>query len=283
MQYSVQHILQELEGLYSKPEISVITQLILEEVCGNSSRGITTDKNTHLSGSERSKAEDIVRRLKSGEPIQYILGKTEFYGMPFVVSPDVLIPRPETEELVEWILAGNRPAGCSVLDIGTGSGCIAVTLAKKMHGADVYAWDISEGALKVASENALLNCVNVQFLLRDIFQPVDTVPFFDVIVSNPPYVTESEKTTMEAIVLGFEPHGALFVPDTHALIFYERIADVALALLRNKGELYFEINREKGVEVCDMLRNKGFESIELRKDISGNDRMVCAVKPEDHG
>jgi release factor glutamine methyltransferase len=140
MQHSVQHILQELEGLYTRQEISVLTQLILEEVCGN--------KINHLSGSELRKAEDITFRLKSGEPIQYILGKTEFYGMPFMVTPDVLIPRPETEELVEWILAGNRQPGFSVLDIGTGSGCIAVTLAKKTHGANVYAWDISERALR---------------------------------------------------------------------------------------------------------------------------------------
>ncbi len=275
MQHSVQHILQELEGLYTRQEISVLTQLILEEVCDN--------KINHLSGSGLRKAEDIAFRLKSGEPIQYILGKTEFYGMPFMVTPDVLIPRPETEELVEWILAGNRQPGFSVLDIGTGSGCIAVTLAKKIHGANVYAWDISERALKVASENAFLNCVNVRFSLRDIFQPVDNSPIFDVIVSNPPSVTESEKTTMEANVLGFEPHGALFVPDDHALIFYERIADVALTSLYNGGELYFEINRDKGTEVCDKLRSKGFTHIELRKDISGNDRMVRAIKPDDHG
>lgn len=279
MQYSIQHTLQntlqELEGLYSKPEISVLTRLILEEVCAH--------KNTHLSGSERRKAEDIVHRLKSGEPIQYILGKTEFYGMPFAVTPDVLIPRPETEELVEWILAENKSEGHSVLDIGTGSGCIAVVLAKKMPGSHVYAWDISERAVKVASENAFLNGVDIAFSVRDIFLPVDIHTAFDVIVSNPPYVTESEKVTMEANVLGFEPHQALFVPDDHGLIFYERIADVALALLRHNGELYFEINREKGVEVCNMLRDKGFVLIELRKDISGNDRMVRAVKPEEHG
>lgn len=283
MLHSVRHILQELEGLYSKPEISVLTQLILKEVCGNSFRDITADKINHLSGSELMKAGDIVRRLKSGEPIQYVLGKTEFYGMPFVVTPDVLIPRPETEELVEWILSGDRQEGRSVLDIGTGSGCIAVTLAKNMDNADVYAWDISEGALKVAGENARLNRVDVRFSVRDVFQPVDSNPAFDVIASNPPYVTESEKATMEANVLAFEPHEALFVPDHNALLFYERIADVALALLRNDGELYFEINREKGTEVCDMLRSKGFGCIELRKDISGNDRMVRAIKPGRYG
>ncbi|WP_298650431.1 peptide chain release factor N(5)-glutamine methyltransferase [uncultured Proteiniphilum sp.] len=283
MQHSVRHILQELNGLYSKSEISVLAQLILEEVCDDSFTGITTDKINHLSRSELRKAEDIVCRLKNGEPVQYVLGKTEFYGIPFMITPDVLIPRPETEELVEWILSGNRQIGRSVLDIGTGSGCIAVTLAKKMSDARVYAWDISEKALKVASENARLNGVTVHFSVRDVFQPVGIDPVFDVIVSNPPYVTESEKATMEANVLGFEPHEALFVPNDHALLFYERIADVASELLYNNGELYFEINREKGPEVCDMLRGKGFARVELRKDISGNDRMVRALKPEGHG
>jgi release factor glutamine methyltransferase len=280
MQHFALHILQELNGLYSKPETFVLTQLILEEICGNSFRSATTGETIHLSGSERRKAKEIVRRLKSGEPVQYILGKTEFYGTPFKVTPDVLIPRPETEELVEWILAGNQQSGRSVLDIGTGSGCIAVTLAKKMNGADVHAWDISERALKVASDNAHLNGVAVRFSLRDVFQPVDGAPAFDVIVSNPPYVTESEKVAMEMNVLGFEPHTALFVADDNALLFYERIAGVALALLHNEGELYFEINREKGREVCGLLRSKGFTRIELRKDISGNDRMVRAVKPK---
>ena len=152
-----------------------------------------------------------------------------------------------------------------------------------MHDAAVYGWDISEGALKVASQNALSNGVNVRFSKRDIFRPVDRDSLFDVIVSNPPYVTESEKMTMEGNVLDFEPHEALFVPDNHALVFYERIAEVALDLLQGGGELYFEINREKGAEVCDMLRDKGFILIALRKDISGNNRMVCATKPEDHG
>lgn len=283
MQYSIQHIQQQLNGLYSEPEISILTQLILEEVCGNFCRGITKDKNNHLSGSQLQKVEDIVHRLKSGEPIQYVLGKTEFYGMPFKVTPAVLIPRPETEELVEWILSRSRQKGCKVLDIGTGSGCIAVTLARKMKDADVYAWDISEEALKVATDNAHLNGVAVRFLLHDVFQPVNSPFFFDVIVSNPPYVAEAEKKSMEPKVLHFEPHEALFVPDEHALIFYERIADVALGLLHNDGELYFEINREKGPEVCSMLRNKGFGFVELRKDISGNDRMVRAVKTESHG
>lgn len=283
MQHAMQHILQELEGIYSKPEISILTQLILEEICGNLHTSITIDKNNHLSGSERRKIEDILHRLKKGEPIQYIVEKTEFYGLPFKVTPDVLIPRPETEELVEWILTENRSSPHSILDIGTGSGAIAITLAKKMLHTDVHAWDKSERAVRVASENALLNRVSVHFLVRDIFQPVENNSTFDLIVSNPPYVTESEKSSMEINVLDFEPHEALFVADDHALVFYERIAEVALSSLHDGGEVYFEINRNKGKEVCDMLDGKGFISIELRRDISGNERMVRAVKPRNDG
>lgn len=279
MQHSVLQILKKLDGLYTKSERSILSHLIVEEICGNSSMLRITDKNNHLSNSELRKVQDIVDRLKNREPIQYILGKTEFYGMPFLVSPDVLIPRPETEELVEWIIAENKNTDYLILDVGTGSGCIAVTLAKKIINAEVNAWDISENALDVATKNARLNNVEVRFVKRDIFQPVEEKEFFDIIVSNPPYVTESEKGVMESNVIDFEPHGALFVPDDQALIFYDRIADLALALLHNEGKLYFEINRAKGKEVCNMLVGKGFMQVELKKDLSGNDRMVRAVKP----
>lgn len=279
MQHSVLHLLKKLDGLYTQSELSILSHLIVEEVCGNASMLRITDKNSHLSNSELKKVLDIVDRLENREPIQYIVGKTEFYGFPFFVSPDVLIPRPETEELVEWIIAENKKSGLLMLDIGTGSGCIAVTLAKKIVNSEIYAWDISEKALEVASRNALLNNVNVVFAEQDILQPVDKKECFDVIVSNPPYVTESEKISMDPNVLDFEPHGALFVPDDHALLFYERIADVALLLLHNGGKLYFEINREKGRQVCNMLADRGFTQVELKKDLSGNDRMVRAVKP----
>lgn len=280
MQQTKLPILQELSGLYSKQEIHVLTQLILHEVCEDTDLGNPTDKINQLSGSSLRKAKQIVSRLKNGEPIQYITGKTEFYGLPFKVTPFVLIPRPETEELVEWILSENRAENCLVLDIGTGSGCIAVTLAKKMGSADVHAWDISEGALETAEENACLNGVDVQFSQRDVFTSLECVHHFDIIVSNPPYVTESEKAEMEANVLDFEPHFALFVPDDDPLIYYKKIADMALSLLFEGGKLYFEINRGKGKDVCDMLYAKGFTRIESRKDISGNERMVRAIKPK---
>lgn len=284
MQQYTQYIQQELEGVYTPSEISVLHRLILSEICGTSVAAITEDKFSNLSGSQARNLEDILSRLKGGEPHQYVLGKCEFYGIEFRVTPDVLIPRPETEELVEWILAENNAAGrMMILDIGTGSGCIAVTLAKKMPDAVVEAWDLSESAIKVASGNALRNGVEVHFTRRDILQPFETEITYDLIVSNPPYVTESEKETMERNVLGFEPHEALFVPDDNPLLFYERIAGLAMAMLNDQGQLYFEINRSKGELICEMLEKSGFAEVELRNDISGNARMIRAVKNRNHG
>lgn len=284
MQHSILQILQAVADIYSKSELNILSQIITERLGSVTTTGIMSDKNSQLSVSLSKKVEEIVARLKEGEPIQYIVQKTEFYGLPFKVTPDVLIPRPETEELVEWLLSESQRENCSILDIGTGSGSIAVTLAKLMPKADVHGWDISVNSLKVAKENASLNRVDVHFKECDILQPISQAELFDVIVSNPPYVMESEKAEMEDNVLAFEPHGALFVSDDDALVFYERIADVATMMLNDGGALYFEINREKGVEVCTLLQGKGFNTIELRKDISGNDRMVRAVwRGEGHG
>ena len=191
----------------------------------------------------------------------------------------MLIPRPETEELVQWVLESAENKPMKILDIGTGSGCIAVTLAKKLPSAEVHAWDISEDALKVARRNAERNGVKVIFSKRDmLLEPVSDEKF-DIIVSNPPYVTEVEKTEMQENVLNFEPHLALFVPDDNALVFYEKIADFALTNLNKGGQLFFEINRAKGADIARLLEEKGFKNIELRKDISGNERMVMAEPP----
>lgn len=283
MQHAIQSIRQELEGVYTSSEITVLHRLILEEVCGTPFAGTTDDKINNFSGLQARKLEDILSRLKKGEPHQYVFGKSEFYGIELKVTPDVLIPRPETEELVEWILSENRSVDSMILDIGTGSGCIAVALGKKLPHAAIYAWDISGKALEVAAENAKNNGVVVHFTRRDILLTFSTEVFFDVIVSNPPYVMESEKRTMEENVLHFEPHDALFVPDNDPLLFYERIADVALEMLNARGRLYFEINRKKGEMICAMLQEKGYVDVVLRKDISGNFRMIRAVKPDDHG
>lgn len=264
---------QQLSGLYTQSEISFLIRIILEEV---------SHKINNLSDSELLKAEDIVERLKNSEPIQYILGKYEFYGLTFQLTPDVLIPRPETEELVEWIISENLKDKSSVLDIGTGSGCIAVTIAKKIKVADVNAWDISKPALEVASNNAAINGVNIQTSNIDVLSDEDIIQFrnseveFDVIVSNPPYVTEREMNTMEDNVLKYEPHIALFVPDDDPLLFYRRIADIAQKLLKDNGKLFFEINSAFVNELVEMLKEKGYINIEVRKDISGKLRMLKA-------
>ena len=304
MQQLIQYIRHSLSGSYSGSEAFVLSRLILEEVYGIPFWKIAIDKNTDLSASRTEKLEEMLRRLQNGEPYQYVFGKTEFCGLPFVVTPDVLIPRPETEELVEWIAHENvNPSDAfALLDVGTGSGCIAVALAKAMPRTMVSAWDISREALAVAAENAHLNDVEVCFSEQDLFLPLPPAAMddlaeggppragteinppvrvmYDVIVSNPPYVTESEKKRMAARVVDFEPSQALFVPDNAPLLFYERIADIASDLLRVGGKLYFEINRSKGAEVCRMLSDMGFGDVELREDISGNDRMVRAVKTE---
>lgn len=276
IQQFTQNIQQQLSGLYTQSEISFLSRIIIEEV---------SYKINKLSDSELRKAEDIVKRLKNSEPIQYILGKCEFYGLTFKLTSDVLIPRPETEELVEWILTEEKDANSLILDIGTGSGCIAVSLAKKAKGVNVYAWDISTSALKVASENASINDVFIQTSRVDVLSKYDLEQQFnsnikyDVIVSNPPYITISERATMEANVLNYEPHIALFVLNNNPLLFYSKIADISLRLLKKGGRLFFEINPTYANDLVEMLEEKGFMDVVLRKDITGKLRMLKAVLP----
>ena len=279
MQNPKDFIKSELKDLYSPDEISSLTRLILEKEFAVPFADILACKFNHLSDAEMQKLTEIVGKLKNSEPIQYILGETDFFGLAFYVNGSVLIPRPETEELVQWVLESAENKPMKILDIGTGSGCIAVTLAKKLPSAEVHAWDISEDALEVARKNAERNGVKVIFVKRDmLLEPVSDEKF-DIIVSNPPYVTEVEKTEMQENVLNFEPHLALFVPDDNALVFYEKIADFALTNLNKDGKLFFEINRAKGADIAHLLEEKGFTNIELRKDISGNERMVMAEPP----
>ena len=279
MQNPKYFIKSELKDLYSPDEISSLTRLILEKEFAVPFADILACKFNHLSDAEMQKLTEIVGKLKNSEPIQYILGETDFFGLAFYVNGSVLIPRPETEELVQWVLESAENKPIKILDIGTGSGCIAVTLAKKLPSAEVHAWDISEDALEVARKNAERNGVKVIFVKRDmLLEPVSDEKF-DIIVSNPPYVTEVEKTEMQENVLNFEPHLALFVPDDNALVFYEKIADFALTNLNKGGQLFFEINRAKGADIARLLEEKGFKNIELRKDISGNERMVMAEPP----
>ncbi|GHT08548.1 release factor glutamine methyltransferase [Bacteroidia bacterium] len=242
------------------------------------------DKDTQLSANEVAEIEKIVGELKKNRPIQYILGETEFYGLKLAVDENVLIPRPETEELVDLILQGRkeRGAGSRILDIATGSGCIAIALAKKMPDAAVYALDISEKALEVARQNAATNHVNVHFFQQDVLSSAPYTPHltpcsFDTIVSNPPYIPLSEKGDMHANVLDYEPHEALFVPENEPLLFYERIADISRNLFCPYGQLFFEINARFGEEIVQMLCEKGYSDIQIIQDISKQNRFIQAL------
>lgn len=278
---------KQLNKVYETKEIQAITLLAVSEITGLSKASIKAFPERELNNEQTQKLKNTLTQLQTGEPIQYILGITEFYGLPFKVNPSVLIPRPETEELVEWILsvagtqlpvAGYQFTG-NILDIGTGSGCIAISLKKNLPGAFVSAIDISESALQTAKENAELNEVEVSFIKTDILNINSEIelPKSEIIVSNPPYVTLDDKKQMHTNVTNFEPHTALFVPEHDPLIFYKAIADFALLNLTPNGLLFFEINELYGQETVKLLKDKGFVSAELRKDMSGRDRMIKAI------
>lgn len=275
------HIKQRLlSSAYEEGEAASLAKWILAEVFDFSMLELYTGKDTNFPQECRERLDNILTRLERFEPIQYIIGEVQFCGLDFKVTPAVLIPRPETAELVEWI-AGDcscRP-DVRVLDIGTGSGCIAVSLASRLEEAKVTAWDISPQALSVARQNAQVNRVAVDFCEVDVLQ--DDLPELtvDVLVSNPPYIAERERVDMERNVLDYEPELALFVPDDDPLLFYRRIAHVGKKVLVSGGNLYFEINRAYGKETADLLESLGYHSVELRKDLLGNNRMIKAIKP----
>jgi release factor glutamine methyltransferase len=281
MQSTFQHFQSELLGLYPETEIRSFWLLIIEKLTGFSRTEIIVNKNTLFSEKQRTEVESFIEKLKNFIPIQYILGETVFYGLTFQVNSSVLIPRPETEELVDWIRnENNRNAGLQILDIGTGSGCIAISLKHEFSNSTVDAFDISEEALETALENAERNKLEVNFLNIDILTKPNFDMKWDIIVSNPPYVLEKEKEEIQPNVLNHEPHVALFVPDNDPLLFYRKITGFAQKHLSTNGKLYFEINREAGEATVDLLTGMGFTDIELRKDISGNDRMVKAKPPK---
>lgn len=276
MRRAIPYIKESLKAYYPENEISGFIRIIIEDISHKPYPQAYAD---HLifSCETNVQIESILERLKRYEPIQYIFGQTEFFGLPFSVNSDTLIPRPETEELVELIINENNKSGLKILDIGTGSGAIAIALAKHLNKADVFAWDFSQRALDMAKHNAERNNVQVEFNKVDVLDDYPKDIMYDIIVSNPPYVLESEKNVMEQNVLAYEPHSALFVPDADALLFYNRIADIALDALRPGGKLYFEINQVKGDETMEVLRKKGFKEVVLFKDLSKNDRMVRGV------
>ena len=266
-----------LANIYSDGEIKVLTRIIATELLGVSQMAYFLKDNITLTAEQEALLDNAIERLKKQEPIQYILGYSDFCGLRFKVTPATLIPRPETSELVEWI-ANEATGNESILDIGTGSGCIAVSLAHKLPQSKVTAWDISNEALAVASENSKENGQTVTFEQVDILAYEPTGKQFDIIVSNPPYIKENEKEAMHSNVLDWEPHTALFVPDSDPLLFYRTIAEKGLTILKPGGSLYFEINRAHGKETMEMLAALGYTSIELRKDFADNDRMIRAVK-----
>ena len=306
---------QEIKGLLMESnmpegEAKAVALMLLEKVAGlPTAKALIADGNDLLC--RRQTLLELAARVAQGEPVQYVLGEADFCGLTLKVKPGVLIPRPETEELVAWVeenvnantnllpLTSNL-SPFKLLDIGTGSGCIAVALAKKLKEAEVEAWDVSDDALEIARENAKRNGVQVKTSKVDVLDinansnsQLSTVNFqlstltshlspltsYNIIVSNPPYICEEEKAEMERNVLEHEPELALFVPDDDPLLFYRRIAELGLSLLKENGLLFFEINRRFGEEVVKMLQEKGYREVELRQDMFGNDRMVKAIKP----
>jgi release factor glutamine methyltransferase len=279
--------LHELSPLYDEMEIESFFYIILESFHNKKRIDLALNPEMEMDALQLLRWESTLAELKKEKPIQYILGETEFYGLPFLVNKNTLIPRPETEELVELILNENiqHPASnIQLLDIGTGSGCIAVSLAKNLPNAQVSAIDVSEKALATAQKNAEINKVKVNFIQTDILKVDDlkNLPSsnfhlpsqYNVIVSNPPYVRNLEKAEIKPNVLEYEPHLALFVEDNDALLFYRKIAELAKKSLTEKGKLYFEINQYLGKETVELLESLGFKDVVLKKDIYGNDRMI---------
>ena len=278
-EYRTQFI-EVLSPIYDIVEVESFFYLILEEKRELKRIDLALNPDLTFSVEEIQLWNLILVQLQQEIPIQYLLGKTNFYGLNFEVNSSVLIPRPETEELVEWIITTQDPRpkaqDLKILDIGTGSGCIAIALAKNIPNTEVFAIDVSEKALVTAQKNANSNEVNITFLEKNILETEDLAQQFDIIVSNPPYVRELEKKEIKKNVLDNEPHLALFVEDNDALLFYRKIAELAQKNLRNDGKLFFEINQYLGKEMVDLLEKLNFLNIELRKDIYGNDRMIKA-------
>ena len=268
----------ELGAYYDNREIEGMTRVIFEDVLLWQPIDMVMRENEQLPEFFDNRLASIIERLKRQEPLQYILGKARFHGHSFAVTPAVLIPRPETEQLVDMIVDENPGSDLEVLDIGTGSGCIAISLARALKFAQVTATDISAAALEVARQNATALKTRVRFVEQDILTCRAPSEAWDIIVSNPPYITEREKASMERNVLDYEPHGALFVPDDDPMLFYRPIATYASRALKNGCRLYLEINRAMGNLVCDTLQRAGLSNIQVHNDFNGNNRFVTAIK-----
>ena len=271
------HYASELEKIYSSDEANALIMILLEHYFGIDRVKMALEPELRLSESELLTLHFAVKELLKNKPIQYVIGETEFCGLRFLVNENVLIPRPETEEMVRFLAVGHWPLAVKILDIGTGSGCIAISLAKLLKDSVVTAVDVSEKALEVARKNAKANNVNVRFVLDDILSPKSPELLenkYDIIVSNPPYVCESEKAEMRANVLDYEPSSALFVSDNDPLVFYRKILEYAQKALKPKGEIWFEINEKFGEEMTKLCNKMGCKQTEIIKDFSGKDRIL---------
>lgn len=270
--------INQLSPVYDTVEAESIFHLLLEAWSRLKRVDLSVRPDAAFTKEELTRYQTALARLQLGEPVQYLIGKTFFYGLEFEVNPSVLIPRPETEELVDWILNDSDPTpSLTVLDIGTGSGCIPISLAKNLNRPKVSAIDVSKQALDVAKRNASTHEVSINFIEQDVLSLEKLPQSFDIIVSNPPYVRELEKQEIRKNVLEHEPHLALFVPDQDALIFYRKIAQLAVKNLSGNGKLYLEINQYLGNETVELLKNIGFSEVQLKKDLLGNDRMIRAT------
>jgi len=294
------YFLNSLKGYYPNEEIESFFFIATEFYLDYKRIDVNLNANEAVKAESYNQFQDLIEQLKTYKPIQYVLGETEFFGLSFKVSESVLIPRPETEELVDWIIKSHSELACTeqsrsveefakkpmtILDIGTGSGCIAISLAKNIPNAKVYALDVSKEALTIAQQNAEQNNADVTLIQADALDKEDVMlslskheEQFDIIVSNPPYVRELEKELMHDNVLKYEPHLALFVDDDNALVFYKAITELSKVLLKENGLLFFEINEYLGAQMKTLLAEYQFQNIELRQDINQKDRMTKAQK-----
>jgi release factor glutamine methyltransferase len=275
MKKTLNSIREQLSTFYPKEEIRSVSLWIAEFVTKCSPTQLLAF-DVELTSEWELQINEIIEKLRKHYPIQYIIGEVEFCDLRFSVNENVLIPRPETAELVLWILQETKAK--TILDIGTGSGCISISLAKKIESAQIYAFDVSTLAIEVAKKNAIKNGVkNIHFQEVNILKPYEGEEKYDLIVSNPPYITQKEKQDMQKQIIDFEPNIALFVEDEEPLIFYEKIAKFAQQHLQKNGFLFFEINRQFGREIISLLKNLNFSEIELKKDSFGNNRMIKAI------
>ena len=272
--------LNQIAPIFDYLEAQSFFYIILEHIHHLKRIDLALNHDLEMTEKQLQEWVKIVTALQTKKPIQYILGETEFYGLKFIVDQNTLIPRPETEELVQLILNFDIStfSNLKILDIGTGSGCIAIALAKNLPNAMVYALDVSDNALEIAKINAHHNKVNVTFIHQNILETSNLQQQFNIIVSNPPYVRNLEKNEISKNVLDFEPHLALFVDDDDALLFYRKIAQLAKVNLTKNGVLFFEINQYLASVTIDLLKSLSFNNIQLYKDVYNNDRMIsCSL------